>query len=102
MEFFKDINKVKIDVQKSFLDINKWEMVVSEDYSFVDINAIADIFEIEVEALVDNAKEYNGMYYEKGRINEYNGLLFDSKKECKKFINNYMSSLLLLLRLQLG
>lgn len=107
MIFFEDPNSLEVCVQKAFLNQHKWEFVISNipdgihgTYSFVDINAIAKIFEIDVSTFIDNAKEYNGVYYEKNSINSYNALLFDEKKDCKKFIENYINALLLLSSLQ--
>ncbi len=94
-------DNIKITVQRSFLDINKWEMVVSEQYSVVDIDTIANLLNADIDTMIENAKKYNGVYYKRSSINEYNGLLFDTKKGCKQFIkDDYITMLTVLLKIK--
>jgi hypothetical protein len=94
-------DNIKITVQRSFLDINKWEMVVSERYSIVDIDTIAILFNADIDTMIENAKKYDGVYYKESSINEYNGLLFNTKKECKQFIKgDYITMLVVLLKIK--
>ena len=94
-------DNIKITVQRSFLDINKWEMVVSEQYSIVDIDTIVSLLNADIDTMIENAKKYNGMYYKRSSINKYNGLLFDTKKECKQFIkDDYITMLIVLLKIK--
>lgn len=94
-------DNIKITVQRSFLDINKWEMVVSEQYSVVDIDTIAGLFNADIDTMIENAKKYDGVYYKESSINEYNGLLFNTKKECKQFIKcDYITMLVVLLKIK--
>ena len=100
MVYFREPDNIKIRVQTSYLNNHKWEMAVSERSDFVDINAIARALEADVEVLIENAKEYNGVYFPENSINEYNGLLFDSKRDCKQFIEKYIKPWIMLARLQ--
>ena len=51
--------------------------------------------------MIENAKKYDGVYYKESGINEYNGLLFNTKKDCKQFIkSDYITMLTVLLKIK--
>ena len=91
-------DNIKITVQRSFLDINKWEMVVSEQYSVVDIDTIAVLFNADLDTMIENAKKYDGVYYKESGINEYNGchLLFITTIPVSQFTFMFVSMSMLI------